>query len=42
MTQLKLTIALSHYDRHIPFIDGTVQPARGLTSKCWSQGNPAR
>ena len=26
MAQLKLTIALSHYDRHIPFFDGTVQP----------------
>ena len=22
----KLTIALSHYDRHVPFFDGTVQP----------------
>ena len=26
MAQLKLTIALSHYDRHIPFFDGTVAP----------------
>lgn len=26
VTQLKLTMALSHYDRHIPFFDGTVQP----------------
>ena len=22
----KLTIVLSHYDRHVPFFDGTVQP----------------
>ena len=26
MAQLKLTIALSHYDRHIPFFDGTFVP----------------
>src|SRR5262245_26810242 len=26
MTKPKLTIALSHYDRHVPFFDGTVQP----------------
>jgi 4,5-dihydroxyphthalate decarboxylase len=26
MDQLKLTIALSHYDRHIPFVDGSLQP----------------
>ena len=25
MAQLKLTLALSHYDRHIPLFDGTVQ-----------------
>jgi 4,5-dihydroxyphthalate decarboxylase len=25
MAQLKLTLALSHYDRHIPFFDGSVQ-----------------
>ena len=25
MTGLKLTMALSHYDRHIPFFDGSVQ-----------------
>ena len=25
MTQIKLTLALSHYDRHIPFFDGSVQ-----------------
>jgi 4,5-dihydroxyphthalate decarboxylase len=25
MAQPKLTIALSHYDRHVPFFDGTVQ-----------------
>ena len=29
MDQLKLTIALSHYDRHIPFIDGSLQ-AEGI------------
>ena len=28
MAKPKLTIALSHYDRHVPFFDGTVQ-ARG-------------
>jgi 4,5-dihydroxyphthalate decarboxylase len=26
MARRKLTIALSHYDRHVPFFDGTVQP----------------
>ncbi|MGH7772756.1 MAG: hypothetical protein ACREQA_11055 [Candidatus Binatia bacterium] len=26
MAELKLTMALSHYDRHIPFFDGTVVP----------------
>ena len=26
MAQIKLTMALSHYDRHIPFLDGTVSP----------------
>lgn len=26
MAKLKLTMALSHYDRHIPFFDGTVSP----------------
>ena len=26
MTKPKLTIALSHYDRHVPFFDGTAQP----------------
>jgi 4,5-dihydroxyphthalate decarboxylase len=26
MAHLKLTMALSHYDRHIPFFDGTVSP----------------
>ncbi len=29
MTNPRLTIALSHYDRHVPFFDGTVQ-AEGL------------
>ena len=26
MANVKLTLALSHYDRHMPFLDGTVQP----------------
>lgn len=26
MAKLKLTMALSHYDRHLPFFDGTVSP----------------
>src|SRR5882724_13148424 len=26
MTKPRLTIAMSHYDRHVPFFDGTVQP----------------
>jgi len=26
MAKPKLTIAFSHYDRHVPFFDGTVQP----------------
>ena len=26
MAKPKLTIALSHYDRHVPFFDGTAQP----------------
>jgi 4,5-dihydroxyphthalate decarboxylase len=26
MTSVKLTLALSHYDRHIPFLEGSVQP----------------
>lgn len=26
MTRPQLTIALSHYDRHVPFFDGTVRP----------------
>jgi hypothetical protein len=26
MAKPKLTIVLSHYDRHVPFFDGTVQP----------------
>lgn len=26
MAQLKLTMALAHYDRHLPFFDGTVRP----------------
>src|SRR5918999_878739 len=28
MSNPKLTIALSHYDRHVPFFDGTVKPER--------------
>jgi 4,5-dihydroxyphthalate decarboxylase len=26
MSKPKITIALSHYDRHVPFFDGTVKP----------------
>jgi 4,5-dihydroxyphthalate decarboxylase len=26
MPKIKLTMALAHYDRHVPFFDGTVQP----------------
>ena len=26
MAKPQLTIALSHYDRHVPFFDGTAQP----------------
>jgi 4,5-dihydroxyphthalate decarboxylase len=26
MANVKLTLALSHYDRHVPLLDGTVQP----------------
>ncbi len=26
MAKPRITIALSHYDRHVPFFDGTVQP----------------
>ena len=29
MAELKLSLALSHYDRHIPLFDGTVQ-AEGI------------
>ncbi len=29
MANPKITIALSHYDRHVPFFDGTVQ-AEGI------------
>jgi len=26
MSKIKLTMALEHYDRHVPFFDGTIQP----------------
>ena len=26
MAKPRLSIALSHYDRHVPFFDGTAQP----------------
>ena len=29
MTKPKITIAVSHYDRHVPFFDGTVE-AEGI------------
>ena len=43
MDQLKLTIALSHYDRHIPFMDGSLQ-ADGieLNVKIVGQSSPLR
>ena len=30
MAKPKLTIVLSHYDRHVPFFDGTVQPEASI------------
>ncbi len=26
MPKAKLTMALAHYDRHVPFFDGSIQP----------------
>lgn len=43
MAKLKLTMALSHYDRHIPFFDGTVVPEDiELTVLEVGQSNPLR
>ncbi len=43
MAELKLTIALSHYDRHISFFDGTVRPERtDLTVLEVGQSSPLR
>ncbi|MBI2989032.1 MAG: 4,5-dihydroxyphthalate decarboxylase [Deltaproteobacteria bacterium] len=43
MAKLKLTMALSHYDRHIPFFDGTVAPdGVDLTVLEVGQSNPSR
>jgi 4,5-dihydroxyphthalate decarboxylase len=43
MDQLKLTIALSHYDRHIPFIDGSLQTdGIGLNVMIVGQSSPLR
>ena len=43
MAALKLTIALSHYDRHIPFFDGSVSP-EGIDLKTLfvGQGRPGK
>lgn len=38
MKKLKLTVALSHYDRHIPFFDGTVVPPESLELKVLQVG----
>ena len=38
MSQPKLTIALSHYDRHVPFFDGTVKVPQGLSLKALQVG----
>ena len=43
MAQLKLTMALSHYDRHLPFFDGSVQ-AEGVDLQVLEvgQSNPLK
>jgi 4,5-dihydroxyphthalate decarboxylase len=43
MAQLKLTMALSHYDRHIPFFDGSIQ-AEGVDLQVLEvgQSNPLK
>ncbi|MCH8055506.1 MAG: 4,5-dihydroxyphthalate decarboxylase [Deltaproteobacteria bacterium] len=41
MAKVKLTMALSHYDRHIPFFDGSVSPEGvDLTALYVGQSNP--
>lgn len=43
MANLKLSMALSHYDRHIPFFDGSVQPKGvDLTVLEVGQSNPLK
>ncbi len=43
MNRLKLTMALAHSDRHIPFLDGTVQPeGLDLTVLDVGQTSPSR
>ena len=43
MANVKLTLALSHYDRHMPFLDGTVQPEGiDLTVLMVGQSHPLR
>jgi 4,5-dihydroxyphthalate decarboxylase len=43
MASVKLTMALSHYDRHIPFFDGSVVPEGfGLTILEVGQSSPLR
>jgi hypothetical protein len=43
MENLRLTLALSHYDRHIPFFDGSVQ-AEGVDLQVLAvgQSNPLK
>jgi 4,5-dihydroxyphthalate decarboxylase len=41
MAKIKLTLALSHYDRHVPFFDGSVSPdGLDLTPLYVGQSNP--
>jgi 4,5-dihydroxyphthalate decarboxylase len=43
MANLKLTMALSHYDRHIPFFDGSIQPEGvDLTVLAVGQSSPLK
>jgi len=43
MTRLRLTMALAHYDRHVPFFDGTVKPEElDLTVLDVGQSSPSR
>ncbi len=43
MTRLALTMALAHYDRHVPFLDGTIKPEGiDLTVLDVGQSSPLR